>query len=104
VSRRPAAVLVVLAAALAGCGATPSPQQTRRAAFLEKYDRLNDRDLARLCPSLYPRDFLTSPKRYDKYGYTKPDKNAKRFRPTATERADAGAAGCTSQGTPPIPD
>jgi uncharacterized lipoprotein len=105
VSGRPRAALIALAllvGMLSGCGGTPSPEQTKRVAFLKRYDQLNDRDLARLCPSLYPRDFLTSPKRYDKYGYTKPSKDAKTFRPTAAQRADARAAGCTSQGTPPI--
>ena len=94
----------MLVALLAGCGGTPSPEQAERAAFLEKYDALNDRDLARLCPSLYPRDFLTRPKRYDKYGYTKPAEDAKPFRPTAAQRRDASGAGCTSRGTPPISD
>jgi hypothetical protein len=38
---------------------TPAQQQART-AFIGAHDDYSDRDLARLCPSLYPRDFLTN--------------------------------------------
>jgi hypothetical protein len=101
VPRRVAVVPLLLAAAVAGCGGTASPEQARHADFLKRYGDLTDTELARLCPSLYPRDFLTRPKDYDKYGFSKPKKGDPRFKPTARDKAAARAAGCTDQGTPP---
>lgn len=63
---RAALILVSLALpALGGCAygteARLTPAQHRaRIAFVEAHDGYNDRDLARLCPGLYPRDFLTN--------------------------------------------
>jgi hypothetical protein len=61
------APLVALIAALVvgGCAygteARLTPAQERaRVAFIEDHDDYSDRDLARLCPGLYPRDFLTN--------------------------------------------
>ncbi|HEX7292516.1 MAG TPA: hypothetical protein VF250_15460 [Conexibacter sp.] len=63
--RRAALILVSLALlGLAGCAygtearLTPAQEQARK-AFIRAHDAYNDRDLARLCPGLYPRDFLT---------------------------------------------
>jgi hypothetical protein len=93
--RRLAAVPVLAALALAGCGGTATDGPARRDAFILRHGKLKDEQLARLCPSLYPSDFLANPK---KYGYTR-DKT--RFRPTAAQRADARRAGCTARGTKP---
>jgi len=61
------APLVALLAALVvgGCAygteARLTPAQERaRIAFVKAHDDYSDRDLARLCPGLYPRDFLTN--------------------------------------------
>lgn len=61
------APLVALIAALVvgGCAygtearLTPA-QEKARVAFIEDHGDYSDRDLARLCPGLYPRDFLTN--------------------------------------------
>jgi len=65
-ARRAALILVSLALlALGGCAygtearLTPA-QETARTAFIKAHDDYSDRDLARLCPGLYPRDFLTN--------------------------------------------
>jgi hypothetical protein len=95
--RRPVALIAVALAALplAGCGGTSSPAQQKRVDFLNRYAELDDQELARLCPSLFPTDYLERPKHYH---YTR---NKKTFQPTARQRADARTAGCTSQGTKP---
>jgi hypothetical protein len=61
------APLVALIAALVvgGCAygteaRLTSAQETARTAFIEDHGDYSDRDLARLCPGLYPRDFLTN--------------------------------------------
>jgi hypothetical protein len=103
--RRPVTLLAVAALALplAACGATPSAVQQRRADFLMKYDTLDDQELARLCPALYPRDFLSTsnPDGASKYKY-KADKSP--HVPTTAEKADAAAHGCgtsSADGTVP---
>jgi hypothetical protein len=64
-TRRFAPVAALLAAVLVGgCAygteARLTPEQQRaRVAFIDAHDDYSDRDLARLCPGLYPRDFLT---------------------------------------------
>ncbi|HET6448676.1 MAG TPA: hypothetical protein VFG31_06155 [Conexibacter sp.] len=65
-ARRIASLAVLLAAlALGGCAygtaarLTPAQEQAR-VAFVKAHDDYSDRDLARLCPALYPRDFLTN--------------------------------------------
>jgi hypothetical protein len=78
-----------------GCGGTPNPQQAARASFLDKEHKLKDDELARLCPSLYPADYLKDRK---KYGYPE----NKKPRPVGPQdQAAARAAGCTPVGTPP---
>jgi hypothetical protein len=56
--------LVAVLLALGGCAygteaRLTSAQESARIALIEAHDDLSDRDLARLCPGLYPRDFLT---------------------------------------------
>ena len=56
---------LVAALAVGGCAygtearLTPA-QEHARTAFVKAHDDYSDRDLARLCPGLYPRDFLTN--------------------------------------------
>jgi hypothetical protein len=97
--RRPIALgsLLALALAAAGCGGTPTGDQAKRKTFLQATDvqKLKDEELARLCPSLYPTDFLARPKHYH---YTRAKK---RFVPSAHQLAEARTAGCTKIGTKP---
>jgi hypothetical protein len=97
--RRPLALGTLLAVALAasGCGGSATGDQAKRKTFLQAKDveKLKDEELARLCPSLYPTDFLARPKHYR---YTRAKK---RFVPNASQRTEAQAAGCTAQGTKP---
>jgi hypothetical protein len=52
---------VVVGGCAYGTAARLSPAQERaRTAFIKAHDDYSDRDLARLCPGLYPRDFLTN--------------------------------------------
>ncbi|MGI8579230.1 MAG: hypothetical protein ACR2K9_01590 [Solirubrobacteraceae bacterium] len=88
-------LLSVLAVALAGCGGTPNPEQAKRALFIKQEKKLNDDEMARLCPSLFPSDFL---KEHKKYSYTVTKKPKK---PSPADLKNAQAAGCTSTGTPP---
>lgn len=64
-TRRLAPLAALLAAlTVGGCAygtaadITPA-QDEARIALIEAHDDYSDRDLARLCPGLYPRDFLT---------------------------------------------
>jgi hypothetical protein len=56
---------LIAALAFAGCSygtaarLTPT-QESARIAFIKAHGDYTDRDLARLCPALYPRDFLTN--------------------------------------------
>lgn len=65
-ARRFAPLAALLAALLVGGCADGTParltpqQETARVAFIKAHDGYSDRDLARLCPGLYPRDFLTN--------------------------------------------
>jgi hypothetical protein len=65
-ARRAALILVSLSLlAIGGCSygteARLTPAQERaRIDFIKTHDDYSDRDLARLCPGLYPRDFLTN--------------------------------------------
>lgn len=94
--RRGLVTLLCAAIALGGCaGGTPNAQQAARKRFLGEHKALHDDELARLCPSLYPTDYVKDPK---KYGYTTTKQPVK---PTPADMASARAAGCTSTGTPP---
>lgn len=97
-ARRFAPLAALLAAlALAGCGdlgdaADLSADQERaRIQFIEAHADLDDRDLARLCPGLYPRDFLTDSDTW-RAGERRDDERDATF--TARDRAEAKAAGC----------
>jgi hypothetical protein len=65
-ARRFAPLAALLAALLVGGCAYGTParltsaQETARVAFIKAHDGYSDRDLARLCAGLYPRDFLTN--------------------------------------------
>ncbi|MEA2391283.1 MAG: hypothetical protein QOK31_1392 [Solirubrobacteraceae bacterium] len=87
--------LLAVAVMLSGCGGTPDAQQAARARFLDIEHKLKDDELARLCPSLYPADYLKDRK---KYGYPK---NKKPRVLTPQDQANARQAHCTPQGTPP---
>ncbi len=95
--RRPAALLPLVALALAGCGGAITGDQAKRRGFLlsPQVQKLKDEELARLCPSLYPSDYLARQKHYH---YTRA---SKRFVPNAQQKSAARAAGCTAQGTKP---
>lgn len=89
-----AALLAVLA--VGGCAygtaARLTPAQERaRIAFIDSHKRFSDRDLAKLCPGLYPTDFLTNAKKWPAGKATKGEKPAS---VTAQDRAEAQAAGC----------
>jgi hypothetical protein len=65
-ARRFAPLAALLAALVVGGCAygtearlTPA-QDTARIQFVKDHGSYSDRDLARLCPGLYPRDFLTN--------------------------------------------
>jgi hypothetical protein len=90
------AAILLATAAFAGCGyGTPAKltpaQEKARIRLIEANKNLTDRQLARLCPGLYPRNFLTDT---DKYPLTKRDKEKKQPKITAADRAQAKAAGC----------
>jgi|SRR5215212_2193030 len=94
----PLAVLALLA--LGGCAygtaASITPAQERaRVTFIEAHDDYSDRDLARLCPGLYPRDFLTDPDEWPS-GEARSDDRSARAIAAARERqaADLRAAAC----------
>jgi hypothetical protein len=87
---------VALAAGAGGCAYGTSAklttaQQDARVRFVKDHAKLTDHQLARLCPGLYPRTFLTDRK---KYPLTKDDKARTQPRATAADRAQATAAGC----------
>ncbi len=96
-TRRAATILALLAAlAVGGCAygtsAELTAQQERaRLQFIEDHGDLSDRDLARLCPGLYPSDFLTDHDEWPAGELRRGDTEA-RF--TAADRAAAQAAGC----------
>lgn len=92
------ALLPALLAALliGGCGSaeeadlTPA-QREARIAFLEAHEDFSDRELARLCPGLYPRDFLTDE---DEYPVPRGEGDRDHPKVTAEDRRQAAAAGC----------
>ncbi|HEV7772026.1 MAG TPA: hypothetical protein VGO48_01920 [Conexibacter sp.] len=64
-ARRFALLALFAALVVGGCAygtearLTPA-QEKARVAFIEDHGDYSDRDLARVCPGLYPRDFLTN--------------------------------------------
>jgi hypothetical protein len=95
---RRALPLAAVAAALAvgGCSSgtaaklTPAQEQARL-AFVKAHGNYSDRELAQLCPGLYPKHFLTDT---GKYPIPRGEKTRKHPTPTARDRAEAQAAGC----------
>ncbi len=96
-ARRFAALVALLAAlAVGGCAYgtaadLTAEQERARIAFIESHGDLSDRDLARLCPGLYPRDFLTDPDEWPA-GELRDGERDARF--TDEDRAEASAAAC----------
>jgi hypothetical protein len=99
---RRSALLAALAATLALCGcaygteARLTPAQDRaRVAFIEDHGDYSDRDLARLCPGLYPRDFLTNHGDWPAGERRSGDLSTSAIAAARTrEAADLRAAGC----------
>lgn len=93
-ARRLLPLALLSALAVAGCSAgeaadlTPE-QRDARIQFVKDHPDFDDHELARLCPGLYPRDFLTNEDDY-------PDEDREHRDPpvTAQDRAQARAAGC----------
>jgi hypothetical protein len=94
--------IAVTAFAVTACGSSPSPtpggepsaaQRTARIALIRDNPKLNDLDLAHLCPALYPADVLKNPKKYSL------DKLKATAKFTPAQLAQATAAGCGS----PVP-
>lgn len=89
-------IALVAALAVAGCeygtaADLTAEQERARIAFIEQHGDLSDRDLARLCPALYPRDFLRDPDAWPAGERRRGEADA-RF--TAADREQAAAAGC----------
>lgn len=88
----PLALLVTLA--VGGCtygekAAISPSQEQARVEFLKDHGDFNDHGLARLCPGLYPRDFLTN-----EDDYPKERKDHRNPAVTQADRDQATAAGC----------
>jgi hypothetical protein len=100
-ARRAALILVSLALlALGGCAygtaarLTPAQEQAR-IAFIKAHDDYSDRDLARLCPGLYPRDFLTNHGDWPAGEASSDDMSARAIAAARTRQAaQLRAAGC----------
>ncbi|MFN8175178.1 MAG: hypothetical protein U0T02_08935 [Solirubrobacteraceae bacterium] len=101
--RRALAPLALAAVLLAGCGAKPGAlpngaasdtltagQRQARMQLLQQNGGLNDRELAKLCPALYPRDFETA----KKYKDIRAKQKLKKTTFPAADRALAKRAGC----------
>jgi hypothetical protein len=100
-ARRFAPLAALLAAiAVAGCSygseARLTPAQERaRVQFIEDHPTYTDRDLARLCPGLYPRDFLTNHDDWPAGEARSDDRSARAIEAARTREAAAvRAAGC----------
>lgn len=99
--RRAALILVSLALlALGGCAygtaarLTPAQEQART-AFIAAHDDYSDRDLARLCPGLYPRDFLTNHDDWPAGEARSGDRSTRAIAAARTRQAtQISAAGC----------
>lgn len=89
-------VLLVLGGCAYGTAARLRPAQERaRIQLLQSHKGYSDRDLARLCPGLYPTDFLTNSKKWPSGKASKGDRSASAIaRARAREAAAVRAAGC----------
>ncbi len=96
-ARRALPLVVLLAVlALGGCSygtaaKLTSDQEQARVQFIQDHTSFSDRELAKLCPGLYPHDFLTNT---GKYPLPRGEKNRTPPRITAKDRAQAAAAAC----------
>jgi hypothetical protein len=100
-ARRAAFILASLTLfALGGCAygtaaRLTSAQERARVAFIEDHGDFSDRDLARLCPGLYPRDFLTNEDDWPAGEARSGDLSARAIEVARTrEAAELRAAGC----------
>ncbi len=90
-------LLLVVALATGGCGdegdkaKLTAAQEQARVAFIESHGDFSDRELAKLCPGMYPKTFLTDT---DKYPIPRGEKDRTPPKVTAHDRAEAQAAGC----------
>jgi hypothetical protein len=91
--------LAITAAAIAGCGSAPSAtpggeptaaQRIARIALIRDNPKLNDLELAHLCPALYPADVLKNTKKYSV------DKLKIKAKFSGSQLAQARSAGCGS--------
>jgi hypothetical protein len=72
-----------------------SAQDTARIQFIKDHGSYSDRDLARLCPGLYPRDFLTNKGDWPAGEARSGDMSARQIDAARTRDAAAiEAAGC----------
>jgi hypothetical protein len=100
-ARRFAPFLALFAAfAIGGCAygtaaRLTSSQERARVAFIRSHGGYSDRDLARLCPGLYPADFLTNKKDWPAGEARSGDMSASAIAAARTREAAAvRAAGC----------
>jgi hypothetical protein len=100
-ARRFALLLALLAAlAIGGCAygtaARLTPQQeSARIAFIQDHGDFSDRDLAQLCPGMYPRDFLTNHDDWPSGERRSGDMSARAIAAAkASDAAAVRAAGC----------
>jgi len=99
-ARRFAPLALIAALVVGGCAygtearLTPA-QESARVAFIEDHADYSDRDLARLCPGLYPRDFLTNEDEWPAGEARSGDLSARAIDAARTREAAAvRAAGC----------
>lgn len=89
-------VALVVGGCAYGTAARLTPQQeSARIAFIKAHGDYSDRDLARLCPGLYPRDFLTNHDDWPAGEARSDDMSARAIAAArARQAADIRAAGC----------
>lgn len=93
-------VALVAAVTVGGCSygtaaRLTAAQERARVAFIEEHGDLSDRDLARLCPGLYPRDFLTDRDEWPMGEARSGDLTLRQIDAARTrEAAELRAAGC----------
>jgi len=99
-ARRFAPLAVIAALVGGGCAygtearLTPAQEQAR-VAFIADHGDYSDRDLARLCPGLYPRDFLTNEDDWPAGEARSDDRSSRAIESArAREAAQLRAAGC----------
>src|SRR5690242_23670 len=89
------AVLLVGGCAYGTAADITPAQHSARIALIKAHDDYSDRDLARLCPGLYPRDFLTNESDWPAGEARSGDMSAKQIAAARTRQAaQLRAAGC----------